>query len=354
MAQPFDAGALQTTGEAKPIAEHIPTYAYPSRMAGFTVSQEGLLLYHPAFNGNGRRQLTWLNRDGKPIETVGEPVADVIDIELSPDNKSLIGSIAGESGRDLWIWDLIRGLKQRFTFEGDNLFPHWSPYDGSSIIWASMKQKASLMRRPSNASAPPQEVFSSSGSYYAPTSWAPDQKSLLMFNGTANRKTRFDILVLPLDGNGPAQPRPFLQTEFNEEGGKFSPDGKWVAYQSDESGRPEVYVLPYPGPGGKRQISSGGGIQVRWRRDGRELFYVTPAGQLMGVEVSVRNGSFEVGQVKRLLGDIRLFAPFNRAPSYDVSTDGQKFIVSLEIDTSSGQAVPPLTLVQNWPALIKK
>jgi hypothetical protein len=115
-------------------------------------------------------------------------------------------------------------------------------------------------------------------------------------------------------------------------------------------------VLPYPGPGGKQRISSGGGNSVRWRRDGRELFYVNPAGQLVGVEVSVRNGSFDVGQVKRLLGDIRLRSvtgPRN-APAYDVSTDGQKFIVPLEIDTSSGQPVPPLTLVENWPGLIKK
>jgi Tol biopolymer transport system component len=324
----------------------------PSRLAGFTVSQEGLLLYHPAFkNGNTRTQLTWLNRDGKPIATVGEPVGDVADLELSPDNKSLIGSIAGESGSgpDLWIWDLIRGLKQRFTFEGDNRFPIWSP-DGSSIIWRSVKPKVSLMRRPSNLSAPPQEVFSGQ---YAATSWAPDQKSLLMFTTTSDAKTKADILVLPLDGSGPAQPRPFLQTEFNEGQARFSPDGKWVAYVSDESGRPEVYVLPYPGPGGKRQISIGGAFFVRWRRDGRELFYTTPA-QLMGVEVSFRNGSFDVGQVKRLLGDIRLFGPGNRPLMFDVSIDGQKIIVPLGIDTSSGQPVPPLTLVENWPALIKK
>jgi hypothetical protein len=195
-------------------------------------------------------------------------------------------------------------------------------------------------------------VFSAPDSYIA-TSWASDQKSLLMFNGTANPKTKANIMVLPLDGSGPAQPRPFLQAEFNEVLARFSPDGKWVAYQSDESGRNEVYVVPYPGPGGKRQISSGGGIQVRWQRDGRELFYFTPAGQLIGVEVSVRNGSFDVGQVKRLLGDIRLFVPGGRPPTYDVSIDGQKFIVPL-VDTSSGQQVPPLTLLENWPALIKK
>jgi Tol biopolymer transport system component len=351
MAQPFDAGALQTTGEAKPVAEHIPTYIYPSRLAGFTVSQEGLLLYHPAFNGNARTQLTWLNRDGKTIATLGEPVADVIEFELSPDNKTLIGGIAGESGIDLWIWDVIRGLKQRFTFEGDNSFPIWSP-DGSSIIWRSVKGKVSLMRRPANLSAPPQEVFSAPGSSI-PTSWAPDQKSLLITR-EGNLKTGADVLVFPLDGSGPAQPRPFLQTESNERAAMFSPDGKWVAYVSDESGQPEVYVLPYPGPGGKQQISSGGGLLVRWRRDGRELFYMNRASQLMGVEVSVRNCSFNIGQVKRLLGNIRLAGGGTRPVAYDVSTDGQKFIVPLVIDTSSGQPVPPLTLVQNWPALIKK
>jgi len=149
------------------------------------------------------------------------------------------------------------------------------------------------------------------------------------------------------------KPRVLLQTQFVERHARFSPDGKWVAYVSDESSQPEVYVLPYPGAGGKRQVSVGGGWFPRWRRDGQELFYASRDGILMAAEVSVRNGSFEVGQVKRLFSGITT----QRGYLYDVSKDGQKFIVPLQggADSEGGApTTPPLTLVENWPALIKK
>ena len=134
---------------------------------------------------------------------------------------------------------------------------------------------------------------------------------------------------------------------------RISPDGKWVAYTSNEANRFEVYVLPYPGPGGKRQVSTGGGWYPRWRRDGRELFYISTDGQVMAAEVSVRNGSLEVGQVRRLFGGIIT----GRGYLYDVSIDGQRFIAALEREADSeggAPQTPPLTLVENWPALIKK
>ena len=356
MAQPFDPGGPRPTGEAKPIAERIPTYMSPSRLAGFTVSANGLLVYHGAYSAAGRTRLAWVDRQGKQISVLGEPVWGFQSIELSPDQKSLLGSIRDTFGRgELWIWELARGLKQRFTFEGNNPEGMWSP-DGATIVWRSRNlAKGTLFRRPSNGTGAAEPLYSDANSYW-PTSWSPDGKTLLVWNTTPDPKTKGDIWALPLDAGQPGgavKPRAFLQTPFVEQHARFSPDGKWVAYASDESGRFEVYVLPYPGPGGKRQVSNGGGWFPRWRRDGRELYYVSREGQLMAAEVSVRQGSFEVGQIKPLFGGLNSI----RGYLYDLSADGQKFI----LPTEGGQdgdpaapATPPLTLVENWPALIKK
>jgi len=160
-------------------------------------------------------------------------------------------------------------------------------------------------------------------------------------------KTRQDLWVLPLAAGAKPEPRVFLQTPFNEARGQFSPDGKWVAYQSNESGQTQVYAAPFPGPGGKRQISSAGGGFPRWRRDGKEIFYITLGGQLMAAEVAARNGTLEVGQVQKLFDGVRTGAGI----TYDVSADGQKFLV---VDEGVSSAVRPLTLVQNWTAALRK
>ena len=144
---------------------------------------------------------------------------------------------------------------------------------------------------------------------------------------------------------GKLQPRALLQTNFDEESGQFSPDGHWLAYDSNESGKYEIYATPFPGPGGKRQISVGGGRNPIWRPDGKELFYASfDSRQLMAAEVAVRNGTLELGAVKRLFGGASL-------DSYGVSADGQKFLVAEDDDTASSH---PLTLLQNWIALLKK
>jgi Tol biopolymer transport system component len=149
------------------------------------------------------------------------------------------------------------------------------------------------------------------------------------------------------DGVG-AKSFPFLQTPFVEVSAKFSSDGKWVVYTSDESGQREVYVAPFPGPGGKRQISTAGGAFPRWRADSRELFYVNPSGNLMAAEVAATGGSIEVGSVRPLPIQIYLGG---RSYMYDVSADGQRFLVAAQ---PVQKAAAPLTIVQNWPLLLKK
>ena len=140
-----------------------------------------------------------------------------------------------------------------------------------------------------------------------------------------------------------------MRTEFNEDNPQFSPDGHWMAYQSDESGRNEVYVAPFPGPGGKRQVSTAGGNGARWRADGKELFYVAPDARLMAAEVNATCGTLEVGKVQPLFGGLQTI--FNVTTTYDVSTDGQRILVRLPPEGETGA---PLTVVQNWTAGLKK
>ncbi|PYU18189.1 MAG: hypothetical protein DMG32_26500 [Acidobacteria bacterium] len=179
-----------------------------------------------------------------------------------------------------------------------------------------------------------------------PASWSPDGRFILYVStGTT---TGNDLFVLPLSGD--RKPVPFLQTRFNEASGQFSPDGRWVAYQSDESGKYEVYVAPFPGPGGKWQISTGGGIQPRWGRDGTEILYLALDNKLMVAAAKGKGGAFEVGAAKPLFGT---HAMTGLGYSYDVSADGQKFLIS-SAPQQAGAAPATITVVVNWTAGLKK
>ena len=361
MAQTFDADLLKTTDEAKPMVEGIPTYTNPTREAGFTVSTGGLLVYHTGGGGTaGQSRLIWLDRTGKQISTVGEPVQQLGDLDLSPDQKSALTSIGSSEANstDLWIWDLARGLRQRFTFEGTNNGGIWSP-DGNSIIGRSVRNGKNLMYRKASNGTGVEEVLFDNGTNNWPTSWHRDGQTILFGNTNAGgTPTGNDVWLLPLTPEPPGQvrkPKPFLQTNFNETRARFSPDGKWVAYVSNDSGKSEVFVLPYPGPGGKKQVSVGGGTFPRWRHDGKELYYTSPDGSLMAAEVSVRNGAFDVGKVQKLFGGVIT----TRGWLYDVSDDGQRFLLAREGEgpqdaSAKAPAQPPLTLIENWTGLIKK
>jgi Tol biopolymer transport system component len=190
------------------------------------------------------------------------------------------------------------------------------------------------------------ELLLSNGHINFPENWSPDGRFLLYVEGpsTANTKSS-DLWILPLFGV--RKPIPYLQTRFNEYRGKLSPDGRWVAYPSDESGRDEIYVAPFPEPSGKWLISTAGGMWPRWRRDGKELFYLAPDNTLMAVTVTAQGSKFSAGAAQPL---------FKSRPSlwrypYDVSPDGQRFLVISPTDEGDS---PPITLVVNWPALLKK
>jgi len=176
-------------------------------------------------------------------------------------------------------------------------------------------------------------------------SWSPDGRFILYATFLSSPQTGADLFVLPLFGDRKAHP--FLQTPFNEIEGQFSPDGRWVAYTSNESGRYEVYVAPFPGPGGKWQVSTGGGTFPRWRRDGTEIFYLAPDKKLMMAAVNGKSGSFEVGAVKPLF---QTHATGSRY-EYDVTADGQRFLINTAPEQT---ASAPVTVVLNWTAGLKK
>jgi len=241
---------------------------------------------------------------------------------------------------------VARRLRTRFTFDpAPETDAVWSP-DGRTIVFnSSRKGHFDLYRKPANGLGAEQLLYADNLEKY-PLGFSPDGRFLL-YCTYGNPKTGNDLWILPgpLNAPGTASPYPFLRTPFNEFQGQFSPDGHWIAYQSDESGRPEIYAAPFPGPGGKRQLSTAGGQMPRWRADGKEVFYIAPDQRLMAAQVTIKGGEFETGEVHALFGPL-----MGNGYQYDVSADGQRILAITPRQTASA----PLTIVQNWPAGLKK
>ncbi|MGD1091622.1 MAG: protein kinase [Bryobacteraceae bacterium] len=346
MAQTFDAKRLVTTGEAVPVAEHIQTVLNSGTVGVFSVSQTGMLAYRSGLGFSGL-ELTWYDRAGKKGAEVGEP-AGLVDFRLSPDRKSLAATITTGGYANIWTYDVSRGLRTRLTFEAANdQDPVWSP-DGRNIILGSVRKgHRDLYRKQANGAGPEELLYSDDLEKY-PRSWSPDGNFLLY--DAAGPKTG-GIWALPLtqQPGGSLKPFPVVQPPFSATLGEFSPDGRWIAYQSNESQRYEIYVTSFPpGSGGRRQISTAGGVLARWRPDGKEIFYIAPDRRLMAAEVVVKGGTLEPGTVRPLFGSPDL-TPGN--PYYDVSGDGQQFLLRTFPEQKSAE---PLTLVQNWVARLKK
>ena len=353
MAQPFDPGRVATTGEAMPVAEGIPTYTTGSRIPGFTVSPAGLLLYQSGGAGTQAR-LVWKDRQGKLLSALPK-LHRTSALNLSPDGKRAAVADADRTGgaEDLWLYDLDRGIPTRFTTDPKHEgTPVWSP-DGTMLYFSSDRNGTfKIFRRPSNGAGNDEMVLEDSVDVF-PSSISPDGK-FLMYTRLAE-KTGSDQWILPLaaaPGGPKAKPYPFLEEPGQAGNAKFSPDGHWVTYNSNESGQVQTYAVPFPGPGGKIQITANGGGMPRWRKDGREIFYTSTDRELTAVEVSARNGTLEVGQPRKLFtGIITSTTGRSSGVTYDVSPDGQKFLV---FDDGANDTTQPLTLVQNWTAMLRK
>ena len=342
MAQAFDAKRLETVGDAFPIAEQVQSE--PSIARGvFAVSDNGVLAYQTGSAKNGS-QLAWFDRNGKQLSVLGD-VAIYSYPHLSPDGKMLTVAIVDpqNGNQDIWLYEVARGLRTRFTVDpGDERSPVWLP-DGSRIVFSSNRKGHIDLYQKSASGVGSDELLLESDLEKHPMSWSPDGRFLLY--STVDPKTKVDLWVLPLGGD--RKPFPFLQTEFNEFDGQFSPDGRWIAYTSDESGRNEIYVAPFPGPGGKQQISASGGRQPRWRGDGKEIFYLAPDNKLMAAEVNGPGASLVIGAVRPLFEA----HPYESGYVYDATADGQRFLVNSVVEQ---KASAPITMVLNWTADLKR
>jgi Tol biopolymer transport system component len=340
LAQPFDPKTLKLSGDAVPIAENVqddPGFFN----AVFSVSPQGTLAYQEAGGTIGLSEVAWVDRSGKKIGLLGDP-ADYYDPRISPDGRR-VAVVIGDPG-DIWIYEVTRRIRTRLTFAGasDNA-PAWSR-DGARLAFTSQRSGNGDLYAKNTSGSGGEELLSTSRFSKVANSWSPDGRYLLYTATPEAPGSRADLWLLSLpDGKA----SPLVQTEFDEMAGAFSPDGRWLAYASNESGRFEIYVRPFPEPGGKWEISTTGGVEPRWRRDGRELFYVTPDGRLMAAEVRT-GAAFEAGTPKALFVTSLKNAAGSR---YDVTPDGQRFLVNRPV---ADESAPPITLVQNWPALLKR
>ena len=271
VAQRFDMKRFSLTGEAIPISEGV-RHDSIGIIGAFCASATGQLAYEGGFDDV---RLTWYDRHGKLLETVGGN-AQVNSVQLSPDGRKAAITERSTGHPRIWIYDMVRGLRSRFTLD-DSFFendPAWSA-DRSSIVFSSNRNGGvDLYRRSVENPATPELIYADK-LVKQPLSFTPDDKYLL-YQVAGNPETGMDLWLLQ-DPLGPAEKvkaMPFAQTRFNEVRGQFSPDGLWIAYTSDETGQFEVYVAPFPGPGERQQVSVGGGLYSRWRGDGKEIFYI--------------------------------------------------------------------------------
>jgi serine/threonine protein kinase/Tol biopolymer transport system component len=344
MAQRFDARRLELVGEALPLVEQVQDTLRSPTVGVFSVSENGLLAYQMSRSA-GSSQLTWFDRSGVQLGVLGDQ-ALYSNPRLSPDRKmASVGIIDSQSGRpDIWVYEVARARRTRFTFDqAEERIAVWSP-DGSHIAFSSNRKGHFDIYQKASSGAGSDELLLESDFDKQPTSWSRDGRFLLYW--TFDPKTQADIWVLPLAGD--RKPFPFLNTEFNEGNGQFSPDGRWIAYFSAESDRVELYVAPFPGPGGKRQIStSGATVPAKWRGDGKEIFYLALDNKLMAAEVDGTGSMLEVGAVRALF-EIRVGGP---AYVYDATADGQRFLVNTAVEQKESA---PITLVINWTADLKR
>jgi eukaryotic-like serine/threonine-protein kinase len=344
MSQPFDAAKLTTAGDAVPVAEQVDYTSAPTA-AQFSVSRNGVLVY--ASGGAGANsQLTWFDRSGKNLGTVG-PLGEMQWAALSPDGNTVAFDRRNGSNFDIWLFDLVRGAESRFTFgpKGINDYPVWSP-DGTHLAFSSSRGTSRDIYQRALGGTAMDEILDADESTKRPTDWSQDGKFLIEESGSGSGPTRNDVWMLPASAEKKEANKPVavLHSEFQEGQGKLSPDGHWLAYRSDESGSNEIYVTSFPTPTAKSKISTGGGSWPVWSRDGRELYFVGSDRRLRAVPVKSVGEKFEAG-VPVPLFEVRL----SNNGRYDVSKDG-RFLVPMQIEQST---VVPLTIVQNWQSGLK-
>jgi len=345
MAVPFDLARLEVTGPPAPIQEGVITTSATSGGAEYDISESGLLVFVPGSAHPPDRSLVWVDRQGIGKE-LPAPLNSYYTPRISPDGK-LVAVMLMNGPQNIWIYDLGRNTLMRFSFGGSGAVPIWTP-DGRKIIYRTRVPTFSIRSKQADGGGTEEVLLGKDfdDPSAAPSSLSPDGKTLLFGrHGTAGF---FGIYALSLDGSGKLEP--FLQSNFNQMQAQFSPDGHWVAYTSLESGRDEVYVQSYPGPGGKWIISTEGGNYPLWARSGREIFF-RQEDRMMSAPVETWP-TFKAGAPRMLFRGGGYLSSYLELGNYDVAPDGQHFLMIKEKEASGDSK--ELSIVLQWTEELKR
>ncbi|HEX3820923.1 MAG TPA: protein kinase [Candidatus Sulfotelmatobacter sp.] len=351
VAHPFDDARGQFTGPEVVLNDDVQVDGSVWR-GTFSASDNGTLIYQPGAAGSNLN-LVWYERSGKRLGAISVPDA-YKQLSISRDNKKLLVSV-GEPLASLWVYDLAHSVRTRLTFANQNYsHPLWSP-DGTQIAYTEGTGSANdagsrIIIKSANGSGQEQQVLfldPAKGLQQALSDWSPDGRYLIYRVGTSGVGNGYDLWILPLFGD--RKPFAYVSGPGDQLYAQFSPDGKWVAYTSTETGRAEIYVMPFPQTGSKWQISTNGGAYPRWRGDGKAIFYLLPGSSTV-TETEVNGGAqnLEVGESRKLF-DAGNMSPNIASSQYAVTADGQRFIVI----TTGDEASLPVTVVQNWTSQLK-